>query len=415
MKTIKVFEYDKINIGEQGFKEKHWVALSKFNERQDNKFFTVYHNGIKFNNYVGVIQAGSLTIEILPKADKLSSEEADKDKWHKALLKMLKECKLINTDYPDFANLSLTSNSILDLYLGIYLSELQKIVHQGLIKKYRRNTANKPALKGKLLLSEHVRKNVVDRSKFYVEYSTYDTNHLLHRIILKTLKLINKISTNPNIKGRAQTLLLDFPELENIIVTEKTFEGININRKSEVYRQVLLISKMLLLNYRPDITGGDDNVLALLFDMNKLWEEYVYRQILKINTDNFNISRQNSTDFWSFAEQQKPVSLRPDIVIEISKGNVVVLDTKWKLIEGYNPSAKDLQQLFAYSQYYKSNNTILLYPALSKSKQKGTYKQKHVIYNDMENIHCSVLAIPLRWSNDNLMGLDINMADIETM
>ena len=70
------------------FRECHFDAMVKFNELHQNKYFTIGHNGIVFKNYVGVIQVGGLTIEILPKADKKA--DADKNLWQSVLLNMLK-------------------------------------------------------------------------------------------------------------------------------------------------------------------------------------------------------------------------------------------------------------------------------------------------------------------------------------
>jgi hypothetical protein len=51
-------------------------------------YFEPIAKGIKFNQYVGVIQVNGLTIEINPKADKDDTE----DKWKGVLLKMLQAC-----------------------------------------------------------------------------------------------------------------------------------------------------------------------------------------------------------------------------------------------------------------------------------------------------------------------------------
>src|SRR5206468_400901 len=91
-----------------------------------------------------------------------------------------------------------------------------------------------------------------------------------------------------------------FPEVSSGNVNAETFIRLQFDRKTERYKEALLISKMLLLNYRPDITGGTENVIAILFDMNKLWEEWVYRRLKKEEQAfEIEVKGQQIKDFWT--------------------------------------------------------------------------------------------------------------------
>ena len=87
MKPITRFEHEKLSIGQEGFTNQHWEAFVKYNELNNNQFFDVLYNGIRFKQYVGIIQIGSFAVEIYPKADKNDSSE----NWRNVLLPMLKE------------------------------------------------------------------------------------------------------------------------------------------------------------------------------------------------------------------------------------------------------------------------------------------------------------------------------------
>lgn len=405
---IKVFEHEYLEIDDGSFKKHHWKALAYFNTRNNNKYFTLYPDGIKFNQYVGVVQAGDLTIEILPKADK---EDDDKNKWQKVLFRILNECRFIKVNHPEEAYLKLHSGSILDAYLLLFLDEIERLLHIGLIKKYHKIEKNSLALKGKLLFQQHITRNIVHQERFYVQYSIYDREHLIHQLLIKTLKLVAKLVVNPVISGKANRLLLEFPEMKSIdIVNENTFKRIVLDRKTAVYKQSLLISKMLLLNYRPGITSGADSVLAMLFDMNKLWEEYVYRQLLKLNTS-WDISRQNSIKFWKPVNQEAK-HIRPDIIVSNHPKGRLTIDTKWKIMEDEYPSDSDLQQMFAYAHYVESSHLILLYPSIEKKKHEGGYVKEHAIESiNKSKVNCYIMKVPLKWDNNEFIGLDITIDD----
>ena len=350
---IQVFEYQKIRYDDSGkFRKHHFDAMVKFNELHQNKYFTIIHKGIRFGNYVGVIQVGGLTIEILPKAD--NNENADKNLWQNVLLNMLKICKRIQVETVSETQLKKRYRSILDVYFELYLNEIERLVKKGLIKKYRKNQSNQTALKGKLLFSQNIQQNLVHKERFYCEHQVYDKNHLLHQILYKGL-LILKNFINDALKDKLNRLLFEFQDFENINIQKKHFDQIIFDRKNHDYQKAIEIAKIIILNFSPSLNYGNENLLTLLFDMNALWEEYIFRILQKHKTDEMEVSFQNSDKFW---ENKR---IRPDIVLK-TKDETFIIDTKWKIVEANNPSDDDLKQMFVYNLHWKAEKTLLLYP-----------------------------------------------------
>lgn len=364
-KFIQVFEYQKLRYDDSGiFRKHHFDAMVKFNELHQNKYFTIIHQGIRFGSYVGVIQIGGLTIEILPKAD--NNENADKNLWQNVLLNMLKICKKIQVESISETQLKKRYHSILDVYFELYLNEIERLVKKGLIKKYRKNQSNQNALKGKLLFAQNIQKNVVHKEHFYCEHQVYDKNHLLHQILYKGL-LVLKTFVNDSLKDKLNRLLFEFQDIENINIQKKHFDKVIIDRKNHDYQKAIDIAKIIILNYSPSLNYGNENLLTLLFDMNALWEEYIFRILQKHKTDEIEVSFQNSDKFW---ENKR---IRPDIVLK-TKDETFVIDTKWKIIEANNPSDDDLKQMFVYNLHWKAEKTLLLYPKTNQMDSEfGTF------------------------------------------
>ena len=62
--TLQVFEYQTLKVGEDNrFGEKHFKALEKYAYKNNEKYFNIGNQRIRFSNYVGVIQVKNLTIE----------------------------------------------------------------------------------------------------------------------------------------------------------------------------------------------------------------------------------------------------------------------------------------------------------------------------------------------------------------
>ncbi|TDS66141.1 McrC family protein [Myroides indicus] len=364
-KFIQVFEYQKLRYDDSGdFQKHHFDAMVKFNELHQNKYFTIIHKGIRFGNYVGVIQIGGLTIEILPKAD--NNENADKNMWQNVLLNMLKVCKKIQVESISETQLKKRYYSILDVYFELYLTEIERLVKKGLIKKYRKNKSNQNVLKGKLLFAQNIQQNLMHKERFYCEHQIYDKNHLLHQILYKGL-LVLKTFVNDFLKDKLNRLLFEFQDIENITIHKKHFDTIIIDRKNSDYQKAIDIAKIIILNYSPSLNYGNDNLLTLLFDMNALWEEYIFRILHKHKTNEMEVSFQNSDKFW---ENKR---IRPDIVLK-TKEKTFVIDTKWKIIEANNPSDNDLKQMFVYNLHWKAEKTLLIYPKNNQNDSEfGTF------------------------------------------
>jgi 5-methylcytosine-specific restriction enzyme subunit McrC len=399
MSIIKVFEYERLSVDDNRFTHAQFDSLVKFNERNKNKYFTVVHKGIRFANYVGVIQIGKLTLEILPKADReTDTDDALKEKWHSVLIEMLKTCKLIDLESLTNATLRTSKTSILDIYLNLFLSECETLLHQGLVKKYRQETKNINALKGALHFSGHIKHNLVHQERFFTRHQTYDFEHLLNHILKEAIQICCLISCNSNIIGKSKALQLHFPEITQRKIAAKDFKRIKFDRKSARYEKAIALAKLILLNFNPDLRNGELNVLALLFDMNKLFEEYVYRVLKKDEVANsYTVSRQSSKDFW---EDKR---IRPDIVLQ--QGNeTFILDTKWKVLEEATPSDDDLKQMYVYNLYFNSVKSILIYPDVWNLDNKyGCFQLQHRFEGkeEKEQHKCGVGFIKLVDINNN--------------
>lgn len=398
--NISVFEHESIHykILDNKLNEKQLNQLRLFNPDNNLPYYSLIHNGVRFCEYVGVIQIGKTLIEVLPKADRIKERKKEEEKWRKILISMLKASGDFEVKDTSTSLLKIKPNSILDLYFAKFLNEVEHLFHRGLIKKYRKVEGNKNALVGSLFFSKHIQKNLVHKERFYVKYNAYDTEHLLHIIIYKALCILNTINTNPILTSRIGALLLLFPEMPNKKIKEKDFERIIYNRKSIIYKNAINISKLIILNYHPDINQGRNNVLALMFDMNKLWEKFVYVSLRKKLND-YSVKAQNTKNFWESASGNNK-TVRADILIE-NKDNIVVLDTKWKNLYGKNPSSDDLQQLYVYHKYYNAKKTALIYPG-KKNLVKGFYKKPE---NDDSVYECSVITIDVmdnikQWQED---------------
>ena len=397
---ISVYEHDRLKPGEtKQFLPEHLSLLQQYLGDNDTEVFPYYqliNNGVKFKQYVGVLCVGNLQIEVLPKIEKQVAK-GEEGTWRNHLLEMLRAVFKLQTRTPSNADQAMRGSAILDVFLMKFLNEVEALLHKGLIKTYRKTEENRTSMKGKLVFSKHLTKNYVHKERFYVNYTTYDRNHILNCILYKALKLVSHIAMNSYTQCRAKTMSFEFPELNDIAVDDALFERLTFDRKSEDYRTAIDIARLILLRYMPDQSKRGKHVLALMFDMNKLWEEYVFVILRRSLREEYNVSAQKVKRFWESSFGTKVI--RPDIVVSDKSGKpVCVLDTKWKCpAVGEPPSDADLKQMYVYHKYWGVKRTALLYPSTKDDELSGYFQSGYFAKtpDNSDKLSCSKIYLSL--------------------
>lgn len=335
------------------------------NEKTDRQsFFRVGNKEIIFQQFVGVLKIGNLTIEVLPKIDKANGDDAD---WQKVLLTMLSNALNLELKATNNAEINVEQTSVLQFYFNWFIKEVNLLMHQGLIKKYVAKTENRNALKGRLQLQKHIQHNIVHAERFYVTYNDYNQNHVYNAILQQCLKAILLIAKDSKVAAEAASILNWFPACDKVHISEKVFDKLVYHRKTERYKTAIKIAKIILLNFHPDLQGGNHDVIAIMFDMNKLWEQYVLAKLQQAHS-NYRFYGQLQKKFWVGTNRTKWV--KPDIVAYKKDTEEVafILDTKWKLLDAdanKNVSDADLKQMFVYNKLWNCSYSFLLYPKAS--------------------------------------------------
>lgn len=370
--VVQVFEHEVLRIDERGLTEAAFDALVRFNQCHEDQFFTVRHRSLKFANYVGVLQVGGLTVEVLPKADRGSANE--KKKWRNALIDMLRSCGYLKLAAAGTAHLHLRRASLFDLYMEAFLTEVRVLLHHGLVRKYRQVTGNLTALKGRLVFNRHIVENLVHRERFFTAYNRYDRNNRFNQILHMAVRIVSTSARSSAVRGAAGELLVWMEGIDDKPVSAETFSRLRLDRSTERYRPAIALAKMIIMNYQPDVRAGTHDVLAILFDMNELFEAFVLWQLKRASYHyKVEVRGQHSQRFWWADGIAR--NIRPDILINLPRvsglAETVVLDTKWKVPLGEHPDDADLRQMYAYNLQCGASRSFLLYPRVDERRDVG--------------------------------------------
>ncbi len=343
---------------------------------------------LQAQNYVGVIQTkDGTTIEILPKIKELENE-----KLKEILIKMLKTLKKSPFKNFNTANLKASKMPLLEIFIFMFLEELAKLIQKGIKSDYVQKEENLKFLKGKLKISEQIKQNSVHKERFFVQYEEFNSDRVENRLIKTTLEYLYKKSKSNKNQQRIREFLFVFDEIKISYNIKTDFEKIKLNRQMKDYEHVLLWCKTFLFENSFSPYKGNDIAFALLFDMNLLFESYVY-DYLKRKGSFENIKNQDKKHYLAYEKEKGRFALKPDIVIDEGK---IIVDTKWKILSenksNQGISQSDMYQLYAYGKKYKSENLYLIYPKdeLIKGNLYHYYEKEklplEVLFFDVEKL-----------------------------
>ena len=320
---------------------------------------------VRFRNYAGLLQLTDGTqIEILPKIG--HSAEA-----RTALLTMLR-CLRDSPFRTLNARTGTTRLPLWDVFVTAFLDALEPLLHQGqgLQRSYRATERNERFWKGQFQPARQQRENQYHAERLAVRYEYLTADVPPNRILKSALLYINKRTVSvPNQQriGRALVALADVPPSESVAVDEAATR--RVSRLFARYEPALRWAAALLNQQLPGVRAGSVVGQSLLFPMERVFEEFVAQGVRRYWPVDGVVTVQESSAHLVDEHVGSPkFKLRPDILIR-QNDRTLVMDTKWKRLDGSNTSGSygieqaDLYQLYAYGKKYAATDLFLIYPA----------------------------------------------------
>lgn len=357
---------------------------------------------IRAKNYVGIVQMKSGTqIQILPKI-----EFCDAAETKRIFMKMLRSMKDFPSKIFQDTNLKVDNMNLYEVFINMYIQEVRQLVKQGIKAAYKAVEQNTNYYKGKLVVSDHIRNNIVRRDRFFVRYEEYLLDRPENRLIKSTLIKLLTISESLENKKEINQLLGHFEMVNRSHNWAKDFARVVNDRNTKDYENLIRWSKVFLFNRSFTTFSGSSSARALLFPMEKVFEAYVGRNLKKLLLETeWEISLQDK-GYYLFENQ---FALRPDVVLSSSDGRKIIMDTKWKSLENnpnrnYGISQSDMYQMYAYAKKYNSNEIWLLYPV-----NNGLNNKNLIEFRSDDDVVVRLFFIDLLDIQNNLMKLIANI------
>ena len=360
---------------------------------------------ITVKNYVGLIQMkDGFQVQILPKISFGEEEDSGNARTKRIFLRMLRSMKDFPSKTFNDASLKVDQMNLYEIFINMYLQEVRHLVKRGIKSAYVSQEDNLRYYKGKLLVGQHLRANLVHKERFYVGYEEFLSNSPENRLVKSTLEKLQKITSSAENSKEIRQLLTAFELVESSTNYQKDFSKVVIDRNTKDYEMLMQWSKVFLMNKSFTTFSGSTTSRALLFPMESVYESYVAQQMKKLfRPDGWDISTQDKGHYL-FMNPRKKFALRPDIVLT-KDDHTVIMDTKWKNLinnerKNYGISQSDMYQMYAYSKKYKTSEIWLLYPINDEMRNSKPIKfdsgdgtTVNLFFVDVANIEDSLLVL----------------------
>lgn len=414
MQIHQILEYEEIDSDNGEISAKYRTDLQAFLEKSKDlkNIFTFTSKGIKSTQHVGVFKYKNHQIEILPKL--LAENNQDRKTLLANLLYMLSFTRHLDIKETDMAKISKYRNPFLEILIKIYADSLFDCLKRYIPKSYVSEEDNLNFLKGKLKFPKHILKNFANKSKFYCEYDEFSENNLLNQLFYFVSHSLYSLTFDNDNKRKLKFIIDFFWDIDLKKINQFKIRYLKLTKAQILFTKPFMLAKMFLEKSSIDISQHKISSIALIWDMNKLFEEFIF-EFIKRHKDRIDeqlacLEPQKKKKLLTYIKSEpyenkdKEIgNTYVDILLQYTE-KCIVLDTKYKNNDGSigNFLNADIFQMLAYETLHGTYKSILLYPAITAEDEAiHLYKINQTNNNIVTaNIY---LGYELRKSTDSLV------------
>lgn len=326
---------------------------------------------VQVTSFVGVIRAPhGFQIEVLPKVGKAIGGGAKEAR--QLLIEMLCCLQGFRHVQTDSAKISAARMPLLEVFIAEFLSTVERLVKRGLRSDYSSRQDNLFALRGKLLIAPHLRQNLYRGDRFFTAHDDFSIDRPENRLLHAALRRVLMLSASQANQQLARELKFVFADVPASTQARIDFQRVRLDRGMGYYADALAWTRLILDEESPLTGTGGYRAPSLLFPMEAVFEAFVAKHLARQLARPLILKTHVRSHYLVRHREQNWFRLKPDLLIRDGGRDALVLDTKWKLLDGlkangsdkYGLSQGDFYQLQAYGQSYLDGqgDVVLIYP-----------------------------------------------------
>ncbi|MCL6431272.1 MAG: McrC family protein [Anaerolineae bacterium] len=250
-----------------------------------------------------------------------------------------------------------TVRELFEFVVRIFAVQVEDLVARGILRGYRIFTDEPAAVRGRLLLTETLRRRPGLHDRHTCRFSQFTADVPENRILRWTSFCLQPLRYREvGLAGRLGRLSRALSGAHLDPMARQLYERLNYHRLNDPYRPALSLARLLLDGLTFSGSAGEEPFLGYLIDMDELFERYVGTVLRRAAPGWGALAREQDPHALDEARQ---VHLRPDITLYGRDGPILVVDAKYKREAAH----ADLYQMLAYCHALGVGEAVLVHPA----------------------------------------------------
>lgn len=191
-------------------------------------------------------------------------------------------------------------------------------------------------------------------------------NQVLKAALRRVVPLARR---SEELSRKASQVLSWMADVDDRPVRVDELDALPMNRLTQRYARALMMARWFLSAQAPDLRRGRSDGVALLFDMNVLFQRTLGALIRRVLPAGLHLREEGPRRHLAIDQLgQRQFQMRPDLCILQGDEVLAIADAKWKLLEPeadngrHRVAHSDVYQLHAYASTYQCGRVALWYP-----------------------------------------------------
>ena len=388
--SIEVFEHG--TLGRLDDAERNDLkdfALANAEDEGGNlrQILALRDNQLYARNHVGIIETlRGTVVEILPKVEFDSSDGDVRKQTRLVFLEMLRAYRGLRfAQFNQTSINALRQFNMLNVFIRLFLDDLLRLTQRGLARHYQSVEDNLPCLRGRIQFAEHIRLNAANGAWFFVAFDEFTADRPVNRLIHTTIHRLRAVA-HPDHLQLLHQLRICFADVPLSTNPRADWERRRIDRSMRHYETVMAWVGLFLFNHGLATFAGEHVNRALLFPMEKVFEDFLVDAFQRHQND-YGVRAQNpqcpfakrvalaTGNDPAMLESTPAFTMKPDIALMHRDDVCFVLDAKWKVIKDpkHDVAQSDIYQLYSYGRKYGCRTVALIYPRTAQFRRPLRY------------------------------------------